>query len=410
MRLAYFGSGYVGQVNAAVQASKGHDVVLVDIREDIVNSINNGEPTIYEEGLKELLSKAVSDGKLRATIDNIDAVKNSDVIFICVGTPKSDDGTINLNAIRSVSRSIGLGLRESSDYKVVVIKSTVLPWVPEKVVKNEIKSVFNGGFGLVMNPEFLKEGVAVNDCLHPDSIVIGGNNYDTSIVSKVYAWSNIKPTITSIKAASLVKYAKNSFLAMKVSFANTIANYCSDNGINSREVLRIMSEDKRISPLFLEPGIGFGGSCFPKDVSALASDMRNNDLLRVVLEFNKNQYKELIKLADKIGLKGKVAVLGLAFKPGTDDIRESPSIRLVNELVNRGLSVSVYDPEALSNAKRVLTDVTFCNSVSECVSDADIVIISVPWKEFKVVKELTNAPIIQATPLVIGDNVYTLGE
>ncbi len=410
MRLAYFGSGYVGQVNAAVQASKGHDVILVDIRDDIVNSINNGEPTIYEEGLKELLSKAVSDGRLRATTNNIDAVKNSDVIFICVGTPKSDDGTINLNAIRSVSRSIGLGLRESSDYKVIVIKSTVLPWVPEKVVKNEIKSVFSGDFGLVMNPEFLKEGVAVNDCLHPDSIVIGGNNYDASIVSKVYEWSNIKPTITSIKAASLVKYAKNSFLAMKVSFANTIANYCSDNGINSREVLRIMSEDKRISPLFLEPGIGFGGSCFPKDVSALASDMKNNDLLKAVLEFNKNQYKELIKLADKIGLKGKVAVLGLSFKPGTDDIRESPSIRLVNELVNNGLSVSVYDPEALSNAKKVLNKVTFCNSVSECVSDADIVIISVPWNEFKIVKELTNAPIIQSTPLIVGDNVYTLGE
>ncbi len=404
MRLAYFGSGYVGQVNAAVQASKGHDVILVDIREEVVNSINNRKPTIYEKGLQELFLK----GNLKATTDYVSAVKSSEVIFICVGTPSSPDGSIDLSAIRSVSRNIGEGIEKSDDFKVVAVKSTVLPWVPEEVVAKEIKSVTDKPFGLVMNPEFLKEGTAVNDCLNPDSIVIGGDEQSVSIVKRVYEWSEVRPTITGIREASLVKYAKNSFLATKISFANTIANYCDRMGINSRKVLRIMSEDKRISPLFLEPGPGFGGSCFPKDVSALAHDSKDAILLNAVLDVNKNQYLRMLELAGDI--PQNVAVLGLSFKPGTDDVRESPAIKLVNRLLEKGHNVRVYDPEALENAMKEIKGAEACSNVKECVEGADMVFIPVPWEEFRTVREYTDAPIIQGHKFLEGEGIITLGS
>ncbi len=411
MRLAYFGSGYVGQVNAAVQASKGHEVILVDINEEIIKSINNGEPTIYEKGLNELINETVNKGSLTATSDFIKAVKQSEVIFICVGTPSNIDGSINLRAIKSVSKNIGLAINESSDYKVVVVKSTVLPWIPERIVARIIKEQTSKPFGLVMNPEFLKEGVAVNDCLNPDSIVIGGSERDVNIVKKVYDWSSVKPSITGIKEASLIKYAKNSFLATKISFANIIANYCDEHGINSREVLRVMSEDNRISSLFLEPGPGFGGSCFPKDVNALNNDMNGNQLLSAVLKVNEGQYKQLIRIAEQKGLlKGVIAVLGLSFKPNTDDVRESPSIKLIRELQSRGFEIRVYDPEAMINAEKELMNVTFTNSVNECVNNASLIFIPVPWKEFNNVRDYSSAPIIQGHQLIIGDNVFTIGD
>ena len=409
MRLVYFGSGYVGQVNAAVQASKGHDVVLVDVDESIIKSINSGKPTIYEKGLEPLIKQAVDAGKLKATLDFRQAVKDSEVIFICVGTPSNPDGSIDLRAIKSVSKNIGLVLKECVDNKVVVFKSTVLPWVPVEM-KKYIEKITEQKISVVMNPEFLKEGLAVNDCLNPDSIVIGGDLEGVEVVKRVYEWSSVKPSITGLKEASLVKYAKNSFLATKISFANVIANYCDECGLNAKEVLRVMAEDERINPRFLRNGPGFGGSCFPKDVNALMNDMKGDLLLKAVLDVNRDQYKQMIRLAERVTkLEGTVAVLGLAFKPGTDDVRESPAIKLVKELVNRDLKVRVYDPQAIDNAMKELSGVTPCQSVGECVQDADVIFIPVPWPEFNNVREYSPAPIIQGHPLIIGLNVFTLG-
>jgi len=410
MKLVYFGSGYVGQVNAAVQASKGHDVVLIDIDKRIVDSINSGKPTIYENGLLELIKEVVAAGKLKATLDYKSAVKDAEVIFICVGTPSNPDGTIGLDAIKSVSKNIGLGLEDCDDFKVVVVKSTVLPWVPEEVVAKIIKEQVSKRFGLCMNPEFLREGLAVNDCFSPDSIVIGGDSKSIEIVKKVYSWSPVKPSVTGIHEASLVKYATNSFLATKVSFANMIANYCGERGINAKEVLRIMAEDERINPKFLRNGPGFGGSCFPKDVKALLSDISDGGILKTVLGINEGQYKRMIVLAESVTkLDGVIAVLGLSFKPDTDDVRESPSIKLVNDLIAKGLEVRVYDPEALENALKELKDVIPCKSVEDCVNGASLVFIPVPWEEFKSVRKFTQAPIIQGHPLIEGEGVFTLG-
>ncbi len=410
MKLAYFGSGYVGQVNAVIQAVKGHDVVMVDIDESVVESINSGKPTIYEDKLDGLLSEVVNSGRLRATLDYASAVKSSEVIFICVGTPSSPDGSIDVNAIKSASVNIGRALKLCDDLKVVVVKSTVLPWVL-KEVKSIISSEAGHEFGFCMNPEFLREGLAVHDCLEPDSIVIGGDKKSVDVVSKVYSWSPVKPSVTGLYEASLIKYAKNSFLATKISFANVIANYCDEQGINAREVLRVMAEDKRISPLFLNNGPGFGGSCFPKDVKALLSDMKGNELLSAVMSVNKEQYKQMIKLANEVAdLKGTVAVLGLSFKPGTDDVRESPSIKLVKELQRLGCTVRVFDPQAMDNALKELGGVTACNNVEECVAGAGLVFMPVAWPEFKSVRYYTNVPIIQGHLLLSGDNILTLGN
>ncbi|MHA1618833.1 MAG: UDP-glucose dehydrogenase family protein, partial [Promethearchaeota archaeon] len=343
MKISYVGSGYVGQVNAAGAAHFGHDVILVDIDEFKINSINKGKPTIFEAHLDEALHDLViNQKKLSATLDLQSAVQNTEITLICVGTPDKG-GMIDLSYIQQVARDIGKVLKTKSDYHVVVVKSTVIPGTTLTTVKPLLEE-FSGkkagiDFGLAMNPEFLREGVAWMDSIEPDSIVIGSEDAKTKdILRKMYSWAPDETfTYVGINAAEAIKYAKNSFLAMKITFANEWGNFCDAVGIDSKEVLGALGADKRISPMFLRNGPGYGGSCFPKDVNAIVHAGQVNHspfgIMEKVVQMNKIQYLHLIDLAEKVTgpiMRKKVGILGLSFKPQTDDTRESPALRIIS--------------------------------------------------------------------------------
>jgi UDPglucose 6-dehydrogenase len=393
MRISVIGTGYVGTVSAACFAELEHEVICVDIDESKIDQINAGIPPIYEEGLSELLIRHAGKN-LSATSDYGFAVNNSDVSFICVGTPSDPQGNIDLSIVRSASASIGDSMKGKKDYHVVVVKSTVVPETTEKVVlpileEHSGKNI--GEFGIAMNPEFLREGKAVFDFMNPDKIVVGSvDEKSGDIVASLYRNLKCEITRTDPRTAEMIKYVNNAFLATKISFSNEVGNICKELGIDTYEVMRAVGKDFRIGPHFLNSGAGFGGSCFPKDVKAIISKASGIGyepvLLKSVIEVNEKQPLRMIYLLkNKLGdLKGKkIAVLGLAFKNDTDDIRESRSIQVIKELLEDGATVSAYDPMANDNMRELFDNIEYYDSARDALRNVNACLIMTEWEEFK---------------------------
>ena len=409
MRISVIGTGYVGLVSGACFAETGHDCICVDVDASKVERINRGEPPIHENGLEALLKRHVGT-RLRATTDLRAAVLDSDITFMAVGTPF--DGTrIDLSFIREAARQIGVALRDKAGYHVVVVKSTVVPGTTDEVVLSELEKASGkragADFGVGMNPEFLTEGVAVDDFMHPDRIVLGGideRSIDTQ--RKIYASFAETPTLaTNNKTAEMIKYTSNSVLATMISFSNEIGNLCSAlGGVDVADVMTgvhmaryftttLPGGERVKAPIssFLWPGCGYGGSCLPKDTKALSAHGSAHGLamplLDAVIHINLAQPARMISLLERhfASLKGlKVAVLGLAFKEDTDDMRESPAIPIINQLLASGVLVRAYDPIARQAAQALLpAAVQYVDSLDEAVADVDAALLVTRWDEFR---------------------------
>ena len=392
MNVSIIGSGYVGSVTGAGLADLGNQVTLVDIDNEKVKKINSGASPIFEPGLPELIQK--NKKRLKATTDFYSAVQNSDITFICVGTPSNEDGSIDLTFVESAADTIGLALKRKETFHTVVVKSTVFPGTVESLVKPVIKKAsgkkYAQDFCVAFNPEFLREGSAIHDFTDPDRIIIGVENRQSEeILQQIYHHFTCPKLITDIKTAEMIKYASNAFLAVKISYANEIGNVCKVLNIDSAEVFKGVGLDKRINPSFFGTGIGFGGSCFPKDLKAFIASAKNlgldTKILQSVVEVNEEQPLKVISLLKKHlpDLQGvHVGVLGLAFKPGTDDIRESRAIPIIESLLQQGVTIRAYDPKAMDNFRMQFPMITYCPSAEE-VLDCDALLILTEWEEFK---------------------------
>ncbi len=385
MNIGIIGLGYVGLITGVGFASLGNKVIGVDIDNNKINKINTGETPIYEQGLEEKL-KEVNDN-FRATT-NINDLKDSEIIFVCVGTPSKEDGSIDLKYVRRAAEDISKIL---GSYRVIVIKSTVIPGTTESLIKILEKNDKKVGedFGLAMNPEFLKEGSSLKDFFEPDRIVIG--SYDEKskeILAELYKDFNCPKLFANIKTAEMIKYASNSFLGTKISFINEIGNICKKLGIDVYAIAEGIGYDKRIGREFLNAGIGFGGSCFPKDIKALIA--KSNEighepkLLQEIIKINEKQPLKKIEFLKKHipNLKGKeIGILGLAFKPETDDVRESRAIPIVKELLKEEVIIKAYDPKAIGNFKKLFPQIKYCSP--EEILNSEAILILTNWKEFE---------------------------
>lgn len=393
MRISVVGGGYVGLVTSVCLSELGHEVDLIEIDADKVASINSGQPTIYEKEMKGLLSVNIGF-RLKATTD-YDPISISDITFICVGTPAADDGHADLTMIASASRSIGKQLRDAEKYHVVAVKSTVPPGTTSGLVIPEVLNASGKGpdpdeIGFVMNPEFLREGRAINDFMHPDRIVLGCSDRRAGdFFEPVYDGIFAPKIRTNLTAAEMIKYASNAFLATKISFSNEIGNICKRLGVDVYEVMQGVGLDHRISPHFLNAGAGFGGSCFPKDVSALMQLARDAGeeplLLRSVMEINELQPLRMVSILEsKVGsLEGKkIAIIGLAFKDNTDDVRESRAIPVINELLKKGAEVRAYDPLANEPMRRIFPGIIYCKNPGDALQGADGCLVMTEWPQF----------------------------
>ena len=408
MKITVIGTGYVGLVAGACLADMGNDVICVDNNTEKLKKLENGIIPIYEPGLEELVKANVAENRLAFTSDIDFAVKKSDVCFIAVGTPQDEDGSCDLQYVLGVAKSIA---KSMNGYKVIVDKSTVPVGTAEKVTEL-VKQYTNHSFDVVSNPEFLKQGNAVDDFLSPDRVVIGSNSEKaTAIMQEIYApffRTGNRVIVMDVKSAEMTKYASNSFLATKISFMNEIAQLCEKVGANAEMVRVGMSTDSRIGNKFLFPGLGYGGSCFPKDVKALIKTGAENgvdmNIIQSADEANKLQRKLFVdKIVTRFGenLSGKTfAVWGLAFKPKTDDMREAPAITIINELLNKGAKVQAYDPKAMETAKYHFQDkITYSKSGYDALQNADALLLLTEWNEFRrpdmdKVKELLKQPLI----------------
>lgn len=392
MKVCVIGTGYVGLVAGTCLAEMGNDVICVDNNLEKLSQLEKGIVPIYEPGLEELIKVNVSEGRLNFTSNLKEAVQKSLVCFIAVGTPQGEDGQADLKYVYEVAKSIGQSI---NDYKVIVDKSTV-PVGTADAVSKIIKEQTNIEFDVVSNPEFLKQGAAVDDFLKPDRVVVGSNSQKaTEIMQELYSpfLRTGNPVIMmDVKSAEMTKYAANSFLAVKISYANEIANICEQVGADAEMVRIGMCSDKRIGSQFLFPGLGYGGSCFPKDVKALLKTAKNNNcdyqLLQAADDVNKKQRQVFInKILNKFGndLSGKTfAVWGLAFKPKTNDMREAPAITIINALLERGAKVQAYDPKAVESAKEIFGNkITYSKSAYEALNDADCMLLLTEWNEFR---------------------------
>lgn len=395
MNISIIGTGYVGLSAAVGLAKMGHKVICYDTDNEKLDSVDGGESPIYEPLIDKYLNDVLSQGSLSTNRDLEKTITETDVSFICVGTPSKDDGSINLDYIEKVSEQIGNVLRKKDSYHVVVVKSTVLPETTENVVlprleENSGKKT-GDGFGLCMNPEFLREGCALEDFLKPDRIIIG--EYDKrsgDVVSEIYSGFEAPVLRVGIKVAEMIKYASNAFLATKISYTNEIGNMCKKLGIDVYDVMMGVGLDSRISPKFLQAGCGFGGSCFPKDVSALVSKSRElghePKLLKEVLDTNERQKLKVIEhLERKVeNLEGKrIAVLGLSFKPNTDDIRESPAIKIISFLKYRGAKIAAHDPQANENMKKMFPELDYHDTPQAALKGSDAALILTDWDDYR---------------------------
>jgi UDPglucose 6-dehydrogenase len=390
MNICVIGTGYVGLVTGAVFADLGNDVVCVDNNVAKVADLAAGKMPIYEPGLEEMVVRNLADGRLTFTTDLRTAVRRSVIVFITVGTPPKADGRTDLSAVEDVAREIG---RAMERYTVVVNKSTVPvgtgELVREIIERHQPQAV---PFDVVSNPEFLREGAAIEDTLRPDRIVIGAPTQQVAMsLLELYAPLERPMIITDVPSAEMIKYASNAFLSTKISFINAIANICELAGADVTQVMKGMGLDARIGSAFLSAGLGYGGSCFPKDTDSLvhtaASLGYDFTLLQAVVEINRERATHFVDMIAKVlnPLDGRVvAVLGLAFKPNTDDMREAKSIEVIQRLQERGAAIRAYDPVAMSNARHCLPDpVTYCDSPYEAATGADAVALVTEWNEFK---------------------------
>jgi UDPglucose 6-dehydrogenase len=391
MKLTVIGTGYVGLVTGACFAKLGHTVTCVDVDTTKVELINNGQTPIYEPGLEDLLQTYAHN--LHATTDATTAIYQSDITFICVGTPSHKDGSIDLTYIQNSAAQIGKILRNLPGWHLIVIKSTVVPGTTDTTVRHLLETNSNKhantDFGLAMNPEFLREGNAIHDFLTPDRIVIGVSDQKTAdTLRHLYTGFTCPIIETSLSAAEMIKYASNAFLATKVSYINEIGNLCKTLNIDTYQVAEGMGYDHRIGRAFLDAGIGWGGSCFPKDIDALLAWVKDHHttapIITATRTVNQNQPLRLIPLLQKHvpKLKGKtIGLLGLAFKPQTDDIRESRAIPIATELLKHGAFIKAYDPQAMNNFKTLFPTIEYCTHPQE-VLNSDAVLITTKWEEF----------------------------
>jgi UDPglucose 6-dehydrogenase len=398
MKIAVIGTGYVGLSTGAGFASKGNEVFCVDIDKSKVEQVNKGISPIYEPLLGERLKSVLDDGRLRATDDLHEAIRKSEIIFISVGTPPKEDGSIDLKQIEEVSKGIGRSLANKG-YRLVVVKSTVLPETTEKIVIPTLEK-YSGkkagkDFGVCVNPEFLREGKAFEDFLKPDRIVIGGlDKKSGDMLEKLYSDFGSPVLRTDLKTAEMIKYASNAFLATKISFSNEIGNLCKKLGMDVYDVMKGVGMDSRISEKFLNAGCGYGGSCFPKDVEALIHKARNvkydPKLLEEVQNLNRRQKIGIVDLLErKIGnLKGKnICVLGLAFKPDTDDVRGASSVEILSRLIEKGAKIRAYDPKAMENVRNLFPEIEYAENVKDALKGSDACLILTEWEEFRNLEE-----------------------
>ncbi len=425
MKLCVIGTGYVGLVAGTCLAEMGNNVICVDKDVEKLKNLEKGIVPIYEPGLETLILSNVRENRLTFSPDISDAVKKSDVCFIAVGTPQKEDGSADLSSVFDVAKSIAHAM---NGYKVVVNKSTVPVGTCEKIALT-IKENTKCDFDIVSNPEFLKQGDAVHDFLKPDRVIIGAKTQNAFEVMREIYSSFLKtgnPVIEmDIKSAEMTKYASNAFLALKISYANEIANICEYVGANSEMVRKGMCSDKRIGKKFLFAGLGYGGSCFPKDVKALISVAKENgytaELLTATDNINMRQrYLFINKILKRYGgdIKGKkFAVWGLAFKPETNDMREAPSINIINELLKAGASICAFDPKAKETAKKIFgSEIEYASSSYNALKDADALILATEWNEFQnpdfdVIKSSLKEPVIfdgrnQYNPVILKEKGF----
>lgn len=431
MKISVMGTGYVGLVSGTCLAERGHQVTCIDIRSEVVQEINAGRPPIHEVGLDNLLRSARDTGRLCATTDAKTAILDSDVTLICVGTP-TVDGRMDMSQIVAAAKEIGSALANKPGYHVVAVKSTVLPGTTEGPVKAAIEShsgkKVGDGWGLCMNPEFLREGRAVEDFRVPDRIVVGATDSMTAeVFLNVYAEFACPKLVTTPRTAEMIKYVSNSLLATMISFSNEIGNMCSAvPGVDARLVWKGVHLDRRLTPIdgqvggaagvteYLWHGLGFGGSCFPKDVAALRSFGRTvgeqTRMLDAVLDINADQPLRMVALLEKeLNLAGKtVAVLGLAFKPGTDDMRESPALPLVAELRKKGAKVLAHDPIAMPHARQrpEFRDVVFAAEWAEALRKSDACCLVTAWPEYRNIQPTDFRKLMTRALVIDGRGVF----
>ena len=410
MKLAVIGTGYVGLVGAAVFADWGNHVVGIDVDSDKISKIKQGVMPIYEPGLKEIVLRNIEEKRLSFTTSLAEGIKDAEVVFICVGTPQGETGAADLSSVWAVAKEIGEHL---NSYKVIVTKSTVPVGTNEeikRIIRATLKNKKNVDFDVVSNPEFLREGYSVDDMQTPDRTVIGSDSKKAlDIMHKLYDHLGKPIVACDLRSAEMIKYASNAFLATKISFINEIGQICERAGADVSLVAGGMGLDTRIGPRFLRAGIGYGGSCFPKDVAALYKTSNDQDydfkLLRSVMEVNERQREHFVNNIERFFGKNlsdkKFAVLGLAFKENTDDIRESVAIKTVKMLRGRGAFINSYDQEATENAKTELGNVgiNYTSNVYDAMEGADALLILTEWKEFssldlKKVKQLLKNAVI----------------
>lgn len=410
MKLAIIGTGYVGLTTGTCFAEVGHNVICVDNDQAKVEMLRNGRIPIYEPELEDMVQSNVSAGKLSFTTNLEEAVEHSDVVFIAVPTPPNEDGSVDLSYMESVSHSIAECLKPEHGYRIIVDKSTVPVTTGFRVAQViERYAGSNVDVDVVSNPEFLREGSAVQDLLHPDRIVIGASSQRAmDVMKRVYQPFNAPIVEVDLPSAELIKHAANSFLAMKISYINAVAAICEKAGADVEMVARGIGMDKRISGHFLNAGLGYGGSCFPKDVKGfinIADQLGSPlNLLREVESINAAQLERFIsRIREKMWVlrNKRIAVWGLAFKANTDDVRESVAVKLVRRLVEEGALVTVYDPKAMETAAAALKGLSlqFADNMYECARDAEVLIVATEWKQFATanlvkVRELMRLPII----------------
>ncbi len=416
MKIVIIGTGYVGLVQGVMLAELGNEVVCIDIDQAKIDKLNQGISPIYEPGIEELVQKNLKSGRIKFSTDLEADIAGVEIIFIAVGTPPAEDGRADLKYVLAAAKNIGENLK---GYAVVANKSTV-PIGTGQLVYKTIKKYYKGKFDVVSNPEFLREGAAVDDFSKPDRIVIGSDNNEAAAkkVAKLYEVLGAPILITNLETAEMIKYASNSFLATEISFINSVANICQAVGADVADVSRGMKLDSRIGQrAFLSAGLGYGGSCFPKDVQAMVQIARDNKVDFKILEeveaVNKLQRQKFIMgIKGRLGeLRGKrIAVWGVAFKPKTDDIREAPAIQTIESLIDLGAEVLAYDPVAAENAGKLIPEAIFVSRSIDACKKADALVIVTEWDEFKQI-DLKNVRSVMKQPTVFdGRNIYNPKE
>ncbi len=416
-KLCVVGSGYVGLVTGTCFADLGNSVNLVDIDEDKIAMLQAGKMPIYEPGLAEMVQRNVAAQRMCFTTSYAEGLQGAEFVFICVGTPSGVDGEADLQYVRAAAKTIA----QTMDHSLVVINKSTVPvgtgdWTREIIESNQPQPI---DFAVVSCPEFLREGSALADFMQPDRTVLGSTNAEAAQkVAELYAPLDAPIVITDLRTAEMIKYASNAFLATRISFINEISIICERLGADVTEVARGMGFDKRIGPHFLQAGVGFGGSCFPKDVKALANMAQTHgmhpQLLNAVMEINAFQRRQIaLKAREMLGgsVNGKtVAILGLAFKQNTDDTRESPSLTVARSLLNQGAVVKAYDPVAMENASRDVGGLQLCDNSYSAAQDADALLILTPWNEFKHLDMRRIRRLMKQPILIDGRNMYNPDE